>query len=308
MKRFCALILCVCLLAGCAGQTPHAQQTVYAMDTVMDLQVWGADCKKATRQLQDMICALEADWSATSASSVLSQLNSGVSSTLTNQQQALLDRVIDMQKRTGGLYDPQLYALCSAWGFYGQQFRVPTQEEITQAQSVQQWDLGGALKGYCGDRAVALLDTCNVDYAILNLGGNVQTYGSKPDGTPWQIGIQNPEGGDPIGILSVTGTTAVVTSGDYQRSFEANGVTYHHLLDPRTGSPARSGLRSVTVIGKDGLAADCLSTALFVMGLEEASAFWRENRDFEAVFLTDEGKLYATEGADLTNCIFEVIA
>ena len=306
MKRLFLLLLCVCLLAGCAGQTPHAQQTVYAMDTVMDLQVWGADCQQATAQLQDMISRLEADWSVTKETSLISRLNSG-SAVLTEEQDALLEQVSAMCEHTGGLYDPQLHALCSAWGFYGQQFRVPSDEEITQAQEIKQWDLGGALKGYCGDRAVALLDDYNVDYAILNLGGNIQTYGSKPNGDHWQIGIQNPDGGDPLGVLSVAGTTAVITSGDYQRSFEANGKTYHHILDPHTGSPARSGLRSVTVISEKGLAADCLSTALFVMGLEDGAAFWREHRDFEAVFLTDDGALYATEGVTLTGCLFEVI-
>lgn len=307
MKRLFLLALCICLLTGCAGQTPHAQQTVYAMDTVMDLQVWGADCKKATRQLQDMITGLETDWSATKETSLVSHLNSG-DVVMDKQQRALLDQVSTMKERTGGLYDPQLYALCSAWGFYGQQFRVPSEEEISQAQEIKQWDLGGALKGYCGDQAVALMNTLNVKYAILNLGGNIQTYGSKPDGTPWHIGIQNPDGGDPVGVISVTGTMAVITSGDYQRSFEADGKTYHHILDPRTGHPARSGLRSVTVIAEDGLTADCLSTALFVMGLEDGAQFWREHRDFEAVFLTDAGTLYATAGATLTDCTFEVIS
>lgn len=306
MKRLFLLVLCLLLLAGCARQTPQAQQTVYAMDTVMDLQVWGADCQQATAQLQDMISQLEADWSVTKETSLISRLNSG-GVVLTEDQHKLLLQVSTMREHTGGLYDPQLYGLCRTWGFYDQQFRVPTEEEISQAQERKLWDLGGALKGYCGDRAVALMDTLNVEYAILNLGGNIQTYGSKPDGSPWQIGIQNPDGGDPMGVVSVTGTMAVITSGDYQRSFEADGTTYHHILDPRTGYPARSGLRSVTVISEDGLNADCLSTALFVMGLEDGAQFWREHKDFEAVFLTDDGTLYATDGVTLTGCTFEVI-
>ena len=306
MKRLFLLLLCVCLLAGCAGKAPHAQQTVYAMDTVMDLQTWGADCETATSQLQDLIAGLEADWSVTIEDSLINRLNGG-GVVLTQEQHELLEQVSAMKELTCRLYDPQLYSLCSAWGFYGQQFRVPSDNEIAQAQALKRWDLGGALKGYCGNKAVALLDTLNIEYAILNLGGNIQTYREKPDGSPWQIGIQNPAGGDPVGVVSVTGTMAVVTSGDYQRSFEADGKTYHHILDPRTGYPADSGLRSVTVISEEGLTADCLSTALFVMGLEEGTQFWRENRDFEAVFLTADGKLYATEGVKLTGCAFEVI-
>lgn len=307
MRRLAVLLLCILFLAGCAGQTPSAQRTIFAMDTVMELQVWGKDSEEAAGQLQQMINGLESNWSVTRADSLLNQLNSGSSPTLSAQDQELINQVLNMQKRTGGLYDPQLYALCSAWGFYGQQYRVPTQQQIENARAVKQWDLGGALKGYCGDRAVSILSALNVDCALLNLGGNIQTYGSKTDGSAWQIGIQNPDGGDPLGVLSVTGTMAVITSGDYQRSFEADGKTYHHIIDPRTGYPAQSDLRSVSVICSSGLTGDCLSTALFVMGLEDGAEFWRQSDDFEAVFVTADGQIYATQGASLSGCEYEVI-
>lgn len=309
MKRLISLILIAALLCLCGGCTQESgvQETYFAMDTVMDLKVWGKDAEEGITQIKAMLSELEQTWSTTDSASVLSRLNSGEKLALSEEESALLARVEALSERTGGAFNPKLRSLSLAWGFYHQDYRVPTADEIAAAMADPQWDLGAALKGYAGQQAVTLLEALDVDRAMLNLGGNAQTYGEKPDGSPWQIGIQNPDGGDTIGIVSVTGTCSIVTSGDYQRYFEQDGVKYHHILDPETGYPADSGLRSVTVICRDGLTADALSTALFVMGLEKGAEFWRESDDFEAVFITADGGIYATEGAVLSGCAYEVI-
>ena len=306
MKRWIVILLLGLLLSGCAPREANVRQTVFCMDTVMDLQIWGENGQAAADELTQLLNALSSQWSAMEQDTVPARLNDGLP--LTDAEQAVVDRVCALSQRTDGAFDPRLYSLSCLWGFPTDDYQVPTQAQIDAARMTVQWDFGAALKGYAGDLAVQVLKTQNVPYALLNLGGNVQTYGSKPDASPWQIAIENPDGGEYLGILSVVGTTAVVTSGDYQRYFEKDGVRYHHILDPETGRPADSGLRSVTVICKDGMTADALSTALFVMGMEKGSALWRDSDDFEAVFVTADGRIFATEGASLSGCAYEVIS
>lgn len=307
MKRLFSVFLAFSLLLTGCGAKP-LEQTFFAMNTVMTFQIWGRDSETAYGQIITKLQNLESSWSATSDDSILWQLNNdNPLFQLEPGQAALLAKAEQLSERTGGAFNPKMRVLSEAWGFYNEQHRIPSQEEIDAAMADPQWDLGGALKGYAGQACADLLSKLDIGRALLNLGGNVQTYGEKPDGTPWKVGIQNPDGGDYLGIVSVTGTMAVVTSGDYQRYFEQNGTRYHHILDPQTGYPADSGLRSVTVICADGMTADCLSTALFVMGLETGSDFWRESNDFEAVFITTDGRIFATEDAQLSGCTYEVI-
>ena len=307
MKRLLWLFCALMLLCGCSPTEKNARQTLFCMDTVMDLQFWGADAQLAVEEISSLLRDLEKQWSVTKADSVTGRLNQGLEVELTDTQQSLLNRVETLSQRTGGAFHPRLGGVIAQWGFYSKEYRIPTEDQISQGMISAQWDLGGVVKGYSGWQAAELLQSLQIDRAILNLGGNVQTYGNKPNGEPWQIALQNPAGGEYLGIIRVYGTMAVVTSGDYQRYFEENGERYHHIIDPKTGKPAKTGLTSVTVISQDGLVADGLSTALFVMGLTEATELWRESDDFEAVFVAGDGTVYATEGVALSGCDYEVI-
>ncbi|MDR2615872.1 MAG: FAD:protein FMN transferase, partial [Oscillospiraceae bacterium] len=127
--------------------------------------------------------------------------------------------------------------------------------------------------------------------------GNVYALGSKPGGGAWSVAVRDPfDGAKYIGTLKLR-DRAAVTSGGYERYFEKDGVTYHHIIDPRTGYPADSGLASVTVVAESGTLADGLSTGLFVLGKERAIELWRGNRElFDLVLVENDGGVTVTDG------------
>ena len=319
-QRLCALLLAaVCMLSGCGGGWKQAQSQIFAMDTIMTLSLPYQGSEESAQEilsgLGSMVQELEKNLSVTREDSEIHKLNEngGQKTTLSPETAKLLSDTLTLCERTGGKLDITAYSAVKAWGFTTGEYRIPSEEELkalsenidytklnVEGDSItlpkgMQLDLGAVAKGYAGEQLAQSLREQGIEYACLNLGGNVQTVGSKPDGTPWRIGVQDPETGAALGIVEVS-DMAVVTSGNYQRYFEENGQRYWHILDPDTASPARSGLSGVTVITRSGLLADGLSTALFVMGLEEGHAHWQEYRDFEAVFLTDDGEVYITAG------------
>ena len=226
-----------------------------------------------------------------------------------------MEQALEICRRTDGALDLSIYPIVRAWGFTTGSYQVPDEETIqsllplvdyTQIQydaaigvvtlpEGMEIDLGSVAKGYAGQLVAQMLRNSGVESALLNLGGNVQTVGAKPDGSPWQIGIKDPQGEDAMMVLSVE-DQAVVTSGGYERYFEQDGQTYWHIMDPSTGHPADSGLISVTIVGDEGVVCDGLSTALFVMGLEKATDLWAQSGDFEAAFVLSSGEVCITEG------------
>ena len=159
-------------------------------------------------------------------------------------------------------------------------------------------DLGGIAKGFTSSRVMEVFKEHGVKHGLVSLGGNVQALGSKENGKPWRVAIQNPESEmDYLGVLEID-NKCVITSGGYERFFEHAGVRYHHIIDPRTGYPADSGIISATIISDDGALADGLSTSLFIMGKDQAEKYWRSNADkFDYILEDKDGRLYVTEGA-----------
>lgn len=312
-RRWGICLLALCLLCGCADAGQPRTSTFFAMDTVMDVTIYGEEALLS--DVREMIADLEAKVSVTDRSSELYAINQKGAGKLTGAGGELMRAALALCRRTGGALDISVYPVVREWGFTTGEYQVPDQAAIDRLLAGvdytrircdgetgavvlpdgMQVDLGSVAKGYAGSLAAGYLREKGVGSALLNLGGNIQAVGGKPDGTPWKIAVKDPGGDTPMIVLLVE-DQAVVTSGGYERYFQRDGKTYWHIMDPSTGRPAERGLLSVTVVGEDGLVCDGLSTALFVMGLEKAAAFWQQSRDFEAVFVTDRGELYLTAG------------
>lgn len=327
MKRAFLLILgilCSVCLSACsafgtgAAQTEPSQQEFFAMDTYMTFSAYGEGAEQALQKAEKEIYRLESEWSVTDEGSEIYQVNhsGGVPVSLSDDTAGIIRFVLDMAEETDGALDPTIYPVVEAWGFTTDENRIPGQEELhTLLENVgyaqvelegnqirlpegMELDLGAVGKGYAGDLAAELLKEDGVTSALLDIGGNIQAVGSRPDGRDWRIGLRNPFGEGQIGVLEVS-DCAVVTSGNYERYFVGeDGREYGHIIDPETGYPADNGTASVTIIADEGKTADALSTSMFVKGLSGAKEYWREHRDFDMILVTEDGQIYVTEGIE----------
>lgn len=325
-KLWIPLLILSLLLTGCGSKGP-AERDFFAMDTMISLKVWGE--KEALDEAEKKIRSLEQELSVTDKNSSVCRLNQTGTASLPAEISELLESAVSVSEMTGGAFDPTVYPFVKAWGFTSDQHRIPPEEELKELSAFvgtdhihlddttvtlekgAMLDLGGIAKGYAAQKCAELLKAHGTECAILSLGGNVQTVGNKPDGTQWAVGIADPKNPSAsAAVLHFEGSKALVTSGSYQRYFEQDEKKYHHILNPKTGYPADNSLASVTILMDSGTLADGFSTALFVMGMEKATEFWRSRNDFEAVFIQTDGAVFATEGAAplLSDCEFKVIA
>ena len=330
MKRFSILILTLCLcLTGCGKQTTEATAQIFAMDTVMEVAAYGEHAEQAVKYTEKRIEELENRLSRTKADSLVSGLNrDGSIRHLTYDYWNLIARAKEYRDATNGAFDITIAPVMDAWGFTGDSFRVPEQSELdtllkkvnsdaiqmlgSPSDSVtlgegQAIDLGGIAKGYTSDLVEQTFRANGVESGKISLGGNVFVLGTKPDGSDWRVGIKDPQNEEALAVILPLRDAYAITSGGYERYFEENGKTYHHIIDPATGYPADNGLLSVTVVSKangpdasgagNGAMCDAFSTALFVMGEEKALDFWRTGGyDFDLVLVTADGRVVVTAG------------
>ncbi len=335
-KRKWLLYFCIVgilSLSGCGSTTQenHVQSTgsvpieemkaeadIFAMDTYMKIIAYGAEADKAVEAAEQEVKRLDTLLSPESAYGEVGQINANGEGKCADDTAYLWERSLQLYEDTEGVFNVMLYPIIEAWGFITKEYTVPSEETLTELlpltdmkkvaydaekkeikfmQDGMKIGFGGIAKGYTSARIMEIFQDYDVESAMVNLGGNVQVKGKKTDGTDWGVAIRDPKNEENVlGVVQVA-DQAVITSGGYERYFEQNGITYHHILDPSTGKPAHHGLASVTIVSTDGTLADGLSTSLFVMGREKAEEYWKRNADkFQTILVTDDGELYITEG------------
>ena len=317
-------IILIIVLSSCNSQSvdnraKESETDIFAMDTYMSLKAYGENSEKVLQKTSDKIKDLDEMLSVINEKSEIFKLNNanGEQIKISSDTALLINRSIEINKDTNGAFDITLYPITKEWGFTTGNYKVPTQARIDELlkyvgseniildndnNSVSlnnhaNIDLGGIAKGYAGRCAADIIKSEGITSAILNMGGNVQTIGAKPDGNNWKIGIQDPnDSSDIVGIVEVA-DKAVITSGGYERYFEdENGNIYRHIIDPKTGYPAETDIISVTVIGSDGMTCDALSTSLFVMGIEKSVEYIGTKHDYDVIIVSSDNKIYITSG------------
>ncbi|MSS19361.1 FAD:protein FMN transferase [Pseudoramibacter porci] len=329
-----ALVSALLIATGCSAafgtsNEPVSRQVI-AMTTVMNLKAYGKNAEKGLDDGEKEINRLDQLLSVGSDTSEVSRLNGSGGGTVSADLDTLLKKSRAVYRSTGGAFDITVYPLMDLWGFtkvynesdeldQNKPRNIPTASAIAQtlervgADKISydegtkrlvlpagtQIDFGGIAKGYTSQRIVDIMKKDGVTAGNIELGGNVQVFGKKPDGSPWTIGLTDPKKTSrTMGVLTLTEGRAVVTSGGYERYITGkDGKRYHHILDPKTGYPAKSGIQSVTIVCKDGTTADALSTAMFVLGKDKAIAYWKNHaKDFEMILLDDDKTMWVTSG------------
>ena len=327
-----SLIVASCILSACTKQPVKVSATNTAMGTVVQETIYVTEEKagaKIIREVQEELERLEKEClSWRMEDSQVSKLNKGAGNqegqAVSEELYRYLEEIWQVSEKSRGALDVTIGSVVRVWDLdtwatcdeiEQSEFAVPDREVLEEylknagyAKVIlkdgkvympegMSLDLGAVGKGIACDRIGMILKSGkDIKGAVISVGGSVVTYGSKPDGSAWNVAIVHPrEEGSYMGTLSLQGEWYVATSGDYERYVEKDGKRYHHIMNPMNGYPSESGLCSVTILSKSGLISDALSTACFVLG-EEAGLELVKEMGAEALFVTTDLKIIMTEG------------
>ena len=321
MKRFitiCIAILVSSLLfTGChlVTKEPISKTGIY-FDTVISIDIYDSNNTSLLEQCFEYCKEFEETVSRTIETSEIYRLNhaNGNPVEVSDVTLELLKKGVEYGDLTNGKFDITIAPLSELWDFKNNTGTVPNEQDIKEALSHVNYknividgnmitltdpksaiDLGGIAKGYMADRLKEYLTKQGVESALINLGGNILAVGSKPDGTPFHLGIQKPFDKQGVTITSVkTADSSVVSSGVYERYFKTDDALYHHILNSKTGFPYNNGLLGVTILSEKSVDGDALSTSCFALGLEDGMKLIQSLDDVDAIFVTDDYQLHDT--------------
>ena len=329
-KTILLIVLFSLVLMACGKKEAQlVEEKQFVLGTLGQIQGYSSSTKKGNKAIAmayQRINEIENAMSTSVESSDIYNLNqnAGIQPVeISEETLSVIEKGLEYYELTSGTFNIGLGTLSTLWGLNIESDKatppsIPIQEDIMKAKDhidIKQLeinnrqvfvkdpemsvDLGGIAKGYAVDEAVKALKDAGIESGFVNLGGDIYVLGPKPDGNPWQMGIQAPEYGSSNVIAKIELVNrSIVTSGDYQKFItdEKTNKTYHHILDPKTGYPADNELTSVTIISDAATKGDAFSTAAFVMGLEEGLDFVENLQDVEGIFVTKNKTMYATSG------------
>ncbi|OUS68320.1 thiamine biosynthesis protein ApbE [Paenibacillus sp. MY03] len=317
--------------AGCgsdSGDKSNAKRsepqshTYYIFDTVVTLRVYDDRMtNQHFEEVNEILERIDREMNRQREDSELAEVNAegGKSAVKVSEEtMEVIQAAMVYAHLSEGKFNPAIGPLVDLWRIGNEGASVPEQKLLNEKLELIDFkdvvideanrtvrlnragmalDLGGIAKGYAADVIADYLKSEGFNSAIIDLGGNIMALGNKPNGSQWNIGIQEPDEqrGQQVGSIKVSNQT-VVTSGVYERFFKKDGRLYHHILDTSTGFPVQNGLLSVTLVTNLSIDADALSTTAFAMGAEEGKTFIESLEDAEAIFITENKDIIVTSG------------
>lgn len=307
-------------LIGCSENAKSVNSENYIMNTYISQTVYGKNAERASENVNDILEELENGFSMYIENSDIDRINknAGIEPVkVSDYTFNLLKIAAEYSSKSNGVFDITVAPLTKLWAIDSASPHIPTEQELETALSLIDYskivfddekntvflasenmeiDLGGVAKGYFIEKIGEEYKKSGVTSALCSIGGNIATFGKKPDGNPFVLGIRDPlgeTGNDIVGTLLSTDET-VATTGGYERFFEQNGVKYHHVFDLKTGMPCNNSLLSVTVIAKDGGLADFLSTTLFLSDIDIVKSCLSDTR-FSVIAIDKEKNIYCSD-------------
>ncbi|WP_455089528.1 FAD:protein FMN transferase [Peptoanaerobacter stomatis] len=314
------------------------QDKMFFLNSILTLNIIDEDADKDEiyKKVQERVQELEEKFTINADSSEVSEINqnAGIRPVkVSKDTYYVIKSSIKYSELSGGKFDITVGDLVKLWGIGTDKEKVPSDDEIKSALAKIDYrkivlddtaqtvflqdegmviDLGAIAKGYVADEIIKILEENNIKSAIVNLGGNVYVHGSK-NGKDFKVGIRDPFSQDANAYFGIykTQDESIVTSGVYERYFIKNGVRYHHILSTSTGYPIDNELMSTTILTKNSMVADALSTTTFALGVDDGLKLIENTPGVEAIFVTKDKKVYITSGVnkklELTNKEYEIL-